>query len=124
MHARIPALNITPTQVNIASNPQDLASPDLFTHHPLAYTDSFLLFLKAVMLFGRVTDHNTRSNLRSNVTPVKNQNPFTVPGFQELDTLVNGGFLNSFPPEFKHLGVLDDGTLDTDLYMAHIVPHA
>ncbi|KAK7694814.1 hypothetical protein QCA50_002002 [Cerrena zonata] len=109
---------------NITSNPQDLASPDLFTRHPLAYTDSFLLYLKAVMLFGRVTDHNTRSNLRANISPIKVSNPYTVPGFEELDELVNGGFINSFPPEFKHLGVMDDGSLDTDLYMAHLVPHA
>ena len=124
MNTKFSALKLTSIQANIVSNPQDLASPDLFTHHPLAYTDSFLLFLKAVMLFGRVTDHNTRSNLRANITPMKTQNPFSLPGFQELDDLVDGGFIDAFPPEFRHLGVLDNGTLDTDLYMAHIIPHA
>lgn len=110
------------TQTNIDGNPQNLDSPDLFTRHPPLYTDSFLLFLKAVMLFGRVTDHNTRTHLRSNNAPMKHQNPFMLPGFEELDALVTGGFLGSFPHEFKHIGV--NGSLDTDLYMAHILPHA
>ncbi|CAL1695491.1 unnamed protein product [Somion occarium] len=110
---------------NIPSNPQDLSTKDLFTRHPPAYTDSFLLFLKSVMLFGRVTDYSTRSNLRSNSVPTKHQNPFHLPGFEELDAVVSSGFLESFPPNWRHLGVTDDGgAMDTDLYMAHIVPHA
>ena len=76
-------------------------------------------------MFGRVSDYNTRSNLRATAPPSKNQNPFVLPGFEELDKLVSVDFLQSFPPEYKHLGVSDDGgALDTDLYMAHIVPHA
>ena len=97
----------------------------MFTQHPPQYTDSFILFLKAVMVFGRVSDYNTRSNLRASAPPSKNQNPFVMPGFEDLDRLVAQDFLHSFPPEYKHLGVSDDGgALDTDLYMAHVVPHA
>ena len=97
----------------------------MFTTHPPQYTDSFILFLKAVMMFGKVTDYNTRSNLRSAAPPSKNQNPFVLPGFEALDRLVTQEFLHSFPIELKHLGVSDDGgALDTDLYMAHITPHA
>ncbi|THH28070.1 hypothetical protein EUX98_g6113 [Antrodiella citrinella] len=109
---------------NVPGNPQDLATPELFIRHPAGYTDSFILFLKSVMLFGRVTDHNTRSNLRAPNLPTKGQNPFQIPGFQELDNLVSEEFLESIPTSFKHLGVNDDGSLDTDLYMVHIVPHA
>ncbi len=88
------------------------------------YTDSFILFLKAVMIFGKVTDYNTRSNLRANAPPSKNQNPFVLPGFKELDRLVAQDFLQSLPAEFKHLDITSDGVLDTDLYMVHLVPHA
>lgn len=55
---------------------------------------------------------------------MKTQNPFHIPGFQELDSLVTHDFLESLPTSMKHLGVNDDGSLDTDLYMVHIVPHA
>ncbi|KAI0080084.1 hypothetical protein K474DRAFT_1638510 [Panus rudis PR-1116 ss-1] len=110
---------------NVPNNPQDLSSKDLFTRHPPEYTDSFILLLKAVMLFGRVTDHNTRHGLRASAPPSKTQNPFKIPGFEELDRLVSHGFLDSLPQHLKHLGVTDDGNaLDTDLYMVHIIPHA
>ena len=105
-------------------NPQDLYVEDVFTRHPPQYTDSFILLLKAIMVFGKVTDYNTRSNLRATAPPSKNQNPFALPGFEALDRLVTQDFLQSFPTEFKHLGVSDDVALDTDLYMAHVAPHA
>ncbi|CAA7266533.1 unnamed protein product [Cyclocybe aegerita] len=112
----------------VPSNPQDLSSPDVFTRHPPQYTDSFLLLIKAVMLFGRVTDFNVRGNLRAPTAPSKNQNPFFLPGFEPLDKLVAQEFLESLPQIFKNnTGVIDaaDGTaLDTDMYMVHIVPHA
>ncbi|RDB28815.1 Zinc finger transcription factor YRR1 [Hypsizygus marmoreus] len=116
------------SEVAIPSNPQDLASPDVFTRHPPQYTDSFLLLIKAVMLFGRVTDYNVRGNLRAPTAPSKNQNPFFLEGFSELDKLVSSDFLQSLPQIFKNnTGVTDapDGSrLDTDLYMVHIIPHA
>lgn len=76
------------------------------------------------MLFGRVTDYNTRSNLRASSPPSKNQDPFNLPGFEQLDRLVCIDFLDSLPTNFKHLGISDDGGIDNDLYMAHVVPHA
>jgi hypothetical protein len=57
--------------------------------------------------------------------------PRKAPGFQTLDRLVAVDFINSFPPQYRNcLGVgesVDSGMgmhLDTDLYMAHLVPHA
>lgn len=80
------------------------------------------------MLFGRVTDFNVRGNLRAPTAPSKNQNPFFLSGFKELDKLVCCEFLENLPQVFRHnTGVTDapEGTtLDTDLYMVHIVPHA
>lgn len=109
-------------QLDVADNPQDLATPDVFIRHPPAYTDSFLLFLKAVMLFGRVTDYNTRSALRAKST--KGINPLQNPEFRELDKLVCQDFLHHLPSNYKHLGLSEAGGLDTDLFMVHVVPHA
>ncbi|KAJ6575202.1 hypothetical protein B0H19DRAFT_1127645 [Mycena capillaripes] len=112
----------------VPSNPQDLATPDVFIRHPPQYTDSFLLLIKAVMLFGRVTDYNVRGNLRAPTAPSKSQNPFFLDGFKELDTLVCTDFLESLPQIFKNNSGVTDApegcALDTDLYMVHIVPHA
>lgn len=113
---------LTFDQTEAIDNDQHLGTKDLFIRHPPAYTDSFLLFLKATMLFGRVTDHNTRSNLRA--PHIKAQSPFNTPGFKELDQLVCVDFLQNIPANFKNLGLGEDGALDTDLYMVHIVPHA
>ncbi|KAI0830703.1 hypothetical protein BC628DRAFT_1312698 [Trametes gibbosa] len=112
------------TNANVPHNPQDLSTEDVLVRHIPMYTDSFILFLKAVMMFGRVTDYNTRSNLRANAPPSKNQNPFVFPGFKALDRLVAQDFLESLPPQFKHVDITSDGALDTDLYMVHLVPHA
>jgi hypothetical protein len=116
------------SEAAIPSNPQDLSTPDIFTRHPPQYTDSFLLLIKAVMLFGRVTDFNVRGSLRAATAPSKNQNPFFLPGFEALDKLVSTEFLESLPHIFKNnSGVTDapeGGSLDTDLYMVHIIPHA
>jgi hypothetical protein len=114
-------------QRQIPGNPQDMFTSDLFVVHPPAYTDSWLLFLKAMLMFGRVTDFSTRNNLRASVPPTASQDPFSIPGFETLDHLVCTGFLESLPAIYKSsygLGDSLDGSLDTDLYMVHIAPHA
>ncbi|KAH8835153.1 hypothetical protein DL96DRAFT_1573060 [Flagelloscypha sp. PMI_526] len=112
----------------VPSNPQDLSSPDLFLHHPPQYTDSFLLLLKSVLLFGRVTDYNVRGNLRAPTAPSSSQNPFYLDGFEALDKLVCVDFLESLPALYKHNNGVTDApegnSLDTNLYMVHIIPHA
>ncbi|ESK89307.1 hypothetical protein Moror_1245 [Moniliophthora roreri MCA 2997] len=116
------------SEVQLPSNPQDLATPDLYTVHPPQYTDSFILLIKAVMLFGKVTDFNVRGSLRAPTAPSKNQNPFYLDGFEALDKLVSHDFSENLPPLFKNLHGVSDvpegGVLDTDLYMVHIIPHA
>ncbi|KAI0691334.1 hypothetical protein BC835DRAFT_122452 [Cytidiella melzeri] len=107
---------------DLPGNPQDLATENVFIRHPPEYTDSFLLFLKSVMLFGRVTDHNTRTKLRAN--PLKVSSPFQEAEFCQLDQLVCQDFLHNLPSGYKHLGMNELGSLDTDLFMVHVVPHA
>jgi hypothetical protein len=80
------------------------------------------------MLFGKVTDFNVRGNLRAPPTSSKNQNPFFLAGFEELDRLVCSDFLENLPQNYKNnSGVTDapeGSAFDTDLYMVHIIPHA
>jgi hypothetical protein len=115
-------------KVPMPSNPQDLSISEVFIHHVPQYTDSFILLIKAIMLFGKVTDFNVRGNLRAPTAPSKNQNPFFLEGFEALDKLVHSDFLENLPHIYKNnSGVTDaseGGSLDTDLYMVHIVPHA
>ena len=139
------------SQAEVPSNPQDLTSNNLFTFHNDVYTDPFMLFLKACMLFGRVTDYNTRIiNLRNGrlalqSPPSSSPNPApkmyptdprNTEGFRALDKLVANDFLESFPVGMRScLGVVREGgaalgldidgtSLNTDLYMAHLLPHA
>jgi hypothetical protein len=80
------------------------------------------------MIFGKVTDFNVRGSLRAAAPPSKNQNPFFLAGFEELDKLVSSDFLDSLPHLYKNNHGVSDApsgsTLDTDLYMVHVIPHA
>ena len=89
----------------------------MYTEHTPKYTDSFLLMLKAMMLFGKVTDFGARMNLRNKTTP---PNPHQLPGFDELDRLVAQDFLQCLPPAYKSSfaqteGAYVPGAFDTDL---------
>ncbi|KIL70738.1 hypothetical protein M378DRAFT_155674 [Amanita muscaria Koide BX008] len=109
-------------------NPQTLANHDVLIHHLPQYIDPFLLLIKAIMLFGRVTDFNVRGSLRGSTPSSKNQNPFFLDGFEGLDKMVARDFLENLPLMYKnHAGVTDsigNRIFDTDLYMVHIIPHA
>ncbi|KIO24309.1 hypothetical protein M407DRAFT_26222 [Tulasnella calospora MUT 4182] len=120
-------------ETGVPSNPQDLTAEGLFTRHNPLYTDPYLLFLKACLLFGRVTDYNTRMfNLRNA--------PRSEPTFSSSSASLE------HPPNPSSKGIyvwrlassclgvvqqsgmgvedVDWTALDTDLYMAHIVLHA
>ncbi|KAI5124715.1 hypothetical protein M0805_004321 [Coniferiporia weirii] len=109
----------------IASNPQNLHTENFFTTHLPIYTDSFLLFVKAVMLFGQVTDLNTEFQLKFSSS--KADNPLRDPMFRGLDKLVATDFLESLPMEYRGylytMGQNPDA-VDTDLFMVHLIPHA
>ena len=113
----------------VPDNHQSLFTPDVFTSHPEEYTDSFLLLIKAMMLFGKVTDFGVRTNLRASAPMSRIQSPFLLRGFEELDQLVSMDFIASLPPRFKNSfseleSMYGGGGLDTDLYLVHLVPHA
>ena len=112
-----------------------------YTTHAPDHTDSFLLFIKAVMLFGLVTDMNTDIQLRSELKPETfsplrcvgigaSQNIVLTTGrrdqsFLALDKLVAVDFLDRLPFEYKrYLQHMSESPIDTDLYMVHLIPHA
>ncbi|PAV22367.1 hypothetical protein PNOK_0232400 [Pyrrhoderma noxium] len=104
------------------SNPQDLHSDNFYTNHYPQFTDSFLLFIKAVMLFGQVTDFNTELNLKTRF--VANVAPHNDPSFRLLDRLVAKDFLGRLPPEYSGNSYIKINCIDTDLLMVHLIPHA
>jgi hypothetical protein len=98
------------------------------TTHPPEYTDSFILLIKATMLFGRVTDFNVRSGLRTSGGAERSGDITGSNLFLHLDRLVTRDFLESLPARFRSplgAGEHPDGTqIDTDLYLVHLIPHA
>lgn len=79
------------------------------------------------MLFGRVTDLNVRGNLRKPPITAQQEDPFGNDDFVALDRLVSKDFLKHLPAGYKAshgLCYCSDGSLDTDLYLVHVIPHA
>lgn len=106
-----------------------MSSVDLYITHLPDYTDSFILLLKAIMLYGEVTDFNYQLQLRLPATPAKTDDPLQYPEFIELDKLAAEDFLAHLPHEFKdcfgyQIEPLATLSIDTDLYALHLVPHA
>lgn len=133
-------------QRSTPGNPQSVSTKNVLLIHPPSYTDSFILFLKSCLLFGKVrrsditsvpinithfestsqvTDYNVRNALDSTGVVSNNQDPLHLPGFKELDKLVCVDFIAKLPDAYTHdsgLGV--GGAIDTDAYMLQVMPHA
>ncbi|KDQ63649.1 hypothetical protein JAAARDRAFT_148211 [Jaapia argillacea MUCL 33604] len=109
-------------------------SRDLFLTHPEDQTDSFVLYIKAVMLLSRIKSFNLRFRARHyagdpatmSPPPVPGSSapqrfdPRTTPGFVELDTLA-AKFRPSFPREYSDPIIMN--TVDPHLYTACLVPY-
>jgi hypothetical protein len=108
------------------SNPQSLSAPNFLTRHIPAYTDSFILLAKATILFGRVTDFNTRLNLHTASTPLRAGEDIRMrDDFKFLDRIVSEDFLASLPTGMGLQNCIGlDGVVDTDLFLVHVIPHA
>jgi hypothetical protein len=78
------------------------------------------------MLFGRVTEFNVRTGLRSSGGIERSGNITTSKAFMNLDRLVQNDFLEKLPPTFKDPigGAGVHSRIDTDLYLVHLLPHA
>lgn len=110
------------------SNPQSLASHNVLLTHPPEYTDSFILMIKSIMLFGRVTDFTVQHSLRTSPHFIRDHGPGAIQDFNALDNLLCVEFPESLPPMYRHNNgvteALEGSSVDTDLYLVHIIPHA
>lgn len=109
----------------VSPNPQKAHDPSFFLSHPIGYTDSHIILIKATLLFGKVTEYNqTVDNRQSR----RSADPRDTAVFRALDRLVAVDFLQSLPDEFKScLGVgtnANGPVVDADLYLAHVLPYA
>lgn len=102
---------------------------DVLLNHPPDRTDSFVLWVKAVMLLSRVKTFNVRWRGRMHVrdpayySPIDTSesdgtpDPRDSPAFLELEQLVHA-FRASFPAHLRD--PVQDGVVDPHLYGAHI----
>jgi hypothetical protein len=71
--------------------------------------------------------YNVRHNLRSSAPTAPTDDPVQQDGFEALDKLLVD-FYDSFPSVYKtSFGLTEspiNNTLDVDLYMLHVAPHA
>ncbi|KAF8760921.1 GAL4-like Zn(II)2Cys6 (or C6 zinc) binuclear cluster DNA-binding domain [Rhizoctonia solani] len=104
-------------------NPQKVHDPSFFLSHPIGYTDSYIILIKATLLFGKVTDYNLTVDSRSSR---RSGDPRDSAVFRALDRLVAVDFLQSLPDDYKScLGAGSTGSMvDADLYLAHVLPYA
>ncbi|ELU43127.1 fungal specific transcription factor domain-containing protein [Rhizoctonia solani AG-1 IA] len=107
----------------VSPNPQKVHDPSFFLSHPIGYTDSYIILIKATLLFGKVTDYNLTVDSRSSR---RSGDPRDSAVFRALDRLVAVDFLQSLPDDYKScLGAGSTGSMvDADLYLAHVLPYA
>ncbi|KAG8857244.1 hypothetical protein FRB96_005919 [Tulasnella sp. 330] len=127
---------------------QHLLSRNMLVTHPSLVTDSFTLYLKASVIFGKVRSFNHRykqhhdvlctnitsssmagwcspnvSEFTASMSPEKPSDPRETKEFKELNGLINA-FIACIPKEFKDpVGVTTGAKLDPTLYVAHLLPH-
>jgi hypothetical protein len=109
----------------VSPNPQKVHDPAFFLSHPIGYTDSYIILIKATLLFGKVTEYNLAVDNRA---ARRASDPRDSAVFRALDRLVAVDFLQSLPDDFKScLGVgatVNGSVVDADLYLAHVLPYA
>ncbi|GAB1520425.1 hypothetical protein RhiTH_003500 [Rhizoctonia solani] len=93
---------------------QRLSSPGLLTTHALNATDSFILYVKSVMLMSRVSNFNVRLRTRHGHMADLPQSP----AFKTLESQI-ASFRLSFPKKFRD--PFANG-VDPILLMAHTIP--
>ncbi|KAL5640939.1 hypothetical protein ACGC1H_001424 [Rhizoctonia solani] len=107
----------------VSPNPQKVHDPTFFLSHPIGYTDSYIILIKATLLFGKVTEYNLTVDSRPSR---RSGDPRDTAVFRALDRLVAVDFLQSLPDDYKScLGAGSNGSMvDADLYLAHVLPYA
>ncbi|KAL7418204.1 hypothetical protein BDY24DRAFT_12918 [Mrakia frigida] len=105
---------------NIPLNPQNLASPDLFTYNPPEHTDSFVLNIKSILLLRRT--QLLTENLQETHLPL-GVDPRSTLSFQEAQRQIER-YRDSFSGELSLRDAQGrKGMVDGDLILASTLPH-
>lgn len=100
---------------------QRLTNSRVLTTHISDHTDSFVLYIKSMVLLSKVKIFNLRFKAKFQCTQGGDIDARDTSAFKGLDGLI-ASFIASFPPEFKD-PVPNSGDVDPYLYVAHLVPH-
>ncbi|KAF8480648.1 fungal-specific transcription factor domain-containing protein [Gautieria morchelliformis] len=99
---------------------QRLTSSRVFTAHIPEHTDSFVLYIKSMVLLSKVKIFNQRFKAKFQSTQGE-IDPRDTSAFKGLDTVI-ASFISSFPEQYKD--PISNGVVDSHLYVAHLIPHA
>ena len=91
----------------------------MLTTHPAETTDSFVLYIKGIVLLSKVKTFNLRFKVKYPGTEVDARD---TPAFSELQSALQA-FQRGIPDEFRKPVQVTNGALDTHLYMAHLAPY-
>ncbi|KIJ45623.1 hypothetical protein M422DRAFT_29742, partial [Sphaerobolus stellatus SS14] len=94
---------------------QRLNHPSVLKTHPEGQTDSFTLYIKAMILLSKVKIFNLRFKRNFQIS-----DPRENASFKGLESHI-AGFTATFPQQFKD--PLSGGIMDSYLYVAHLIPH-
>lgn len=101
---------------------QRMTNSRVLTTHIPEQTDSFVLYVKAMVLLSKVKIFNLRFRAKFQGTNGAGEiDPRDTSAFKGLDGAI-ASFVASFPQEFRN--PIPGGVVDTHLYVAHLVPHA
>ncbi|KAG8747277.1 hypothetical protein FRC12_014113 [Ceratobasidium sp. 428] len=103
---------------DIEKNRQNMQTPQFLSVHPPEITDSFALYVKASVLLSKVKILNLRVGHRyPNIKDVRE-----TPAFRHLESTI-AIFRSTFPPGFHEPITQTAKGFDTQLYVAHLIPH-
>lgn len=99
-------------------NRQCMQTPGFLSAHVPETTDSFTLFIKAAVLLSKVKILTLRVGHRyPNIADVRD-----TPAFRHLESNI-ATFRSTFPPGYQEPILQTNKGFDTQLYVAHLIPH-
>lgn len=103
---------------DIEANRQTMQTPQFLSVHPPDTTDSFALYTKAAVLLSKVKILSLRVGHRyPDIADVRE-----TPAFRHLESTI-AIFRSTFPPGYHEPIVQTAKGFDTQLYVAHLIPH-
>ncbi|KAF8609570.1 hypothetical protein BDV93DRAFT_148252 [Ceratobasidium sp. AG-I] len=103
---------------DVEADRQTMQTPHYLSTHPPEQTDSFALYVKAAVLLSKVKILTLRVGHRyPDIPDVRD-----TPAFRHLESTI-AVFRSTFPPGYQEPIVQTSRGFDTQLYVAHLIPH-